>query len=159
MFSGAVSGWRSCCRAAVNDRTDEKGCRLATFSLLKISNRYRFLLCVPSMTESCFCGFAPKQDVGLYHFTENYGRDKLRHRHSRCQAVPHSRRREKQFFSWFRRSRKRRKTTNEKTKSRRSVHFFHEENSSWKEAPVVAAEHGDAALAAAGHGASCPRCL
>ena len=36
-------------------------------------------MCVPPMTESCFCGFAPKQDVGLYHFTENYGRDKLRH--------------------------------------------------------------------------------
>ena len=31
MFSGAVSGWRSCCRAAVNDRTDEKGCQPAAF--------------------------------------------------------------------------------------------------------------------------------
>ena len=36
-------------------------------------------MCVPSMTESCFCGFAPKQDVDLYHFTESYGRNKLRH--------------------------------------------------------------------------------
>ena len=38
MFSGAVSGWRSCCRAAVNDRTDEKGCRLAAF-FISITDR------------------------------------------------------------------------------------------------------------------------
>ena len=31
------------------------------------------------MTESCFCGVCPKQDLGIYLFTENYGRDKLRH--------------------------------------------------------------------------------
>lgn len=38
----------------------EDGKPSSIFSLLKISNRYRFLLCVPSMTESCFCGFCPK---------------------------------------------------------------------------------------------------
>ena len=31
------------------------------------------------MTESCFFGSARKQDLGIYLFTENYGRNKLRH--------------------------------------------------------------------------------
>ena len=40
----------------------------SVFCLLKMSNICRLLLRVPSMTESCFCGFCPKQDLGLYLF-------------------------------------------------------------------------------------------
>ena len=129
------------------------------FCLLKISNIYRLLLCVPSMTESCFCGFAPKQDVGLYHLTGSYGRNKLRHRHSRRQAVPHSDGGESKFFMVVPKIGKGGEKQDETAKSKRSVHLFHEEFSPWEKTPVVAAEYRDGTLAAARNGDPCPRRL
>ena len=45
----------------------------SVFSLLKISSIYRWCLCVPSMTESCFCGFCPKTGLRPIFFScENW---------------------------------------------------------------------------------------